>query len=124
MPGCHSMGHLPRLRVVVVHNRDFDPHAADDPELASRADVENAARDLVRALGARGHEASAWAVPHEDVALATARTLEEVRRHAPDLVFNLCESLAGDARHEVVLPTLFELGGVRYTGSGPLGLGL
>ena len=38
-------------------------------------------------------------------------------------MFNLCESLAGDARHETLLPSLLELAGLAYSGSGPLALG-
>ncbi len=117
------MGHLPRLRVVVVHNRDFDP-AGDDPEVQARADVENAARDVERALASRGHTVSRRGVPSGDPARGAIKIVDELRRHPPDLVFNLCESLGGDNRHEAVLPSLFELAGVRYTGSGPLGLSL
>jgi D-alanine-D-alanine ligase len=43
---------------------------------------------------------------------------------APDVVFNLCESLSGDARFEPLLPLLLEHAGVAYTGSPPLTLGL
>ena len=43
---------------------------------------------------------------------------------APDVVFNLCESLSGDARFEPLLPMLLERAGIAYTGSPPLALGL
>ena len=112
------MGHSRRLSILVLHNRDFD--TANDPEFASRADVENAARDVSRALAARGHSVDRLGVPPGPLdAVAVAA---DVVGRAPDLVFNLCESLGGDARNEMVLPSLFELAGVRYTGSGPLAL--
>ena len=62
-------------------------------------------------------------MPAGDPGAAVEIVLATVRAQKPDLVFNLCESLAGDARHEAVLPSLFELCGVRYSGSGPLALG-
>ena len=113
------MGHSRRLCIALVHNRDFS--AEDDPEFASRADVENAARDIARALTESGHDVTLLAAP--DDAAAAARLVAELQARAPDLVFNLCESLAGDARHESLLPSLLELAGVPYSGSGPLALG-
>jgi D-alanine-D-alanine ligase len=122
------MGHLERWNVVIVHNRDFDPTDQDDPATVSRADVENAARDVARALRGRGHTVEivsiAAPVGGEGLPGAVAAGVERAIAHRPDLVFNLCESLAGDARHEGVVPSLLELAGVPYTGSGPVGLGL
>ena len=124
------MVHLSRLRVVVVHNCDFEVEGrsaagrSDDPTFASRADVVNAARDVAGALASRGHEVTTLAVPGGDGARAALRTLETLVERAPDLVFNLCESLGGDARHEAVLPALLDLQGLAYSGSGPQALGL
>jgi D-alanine-D-alanine ligase len=48
-------------------------------------------------------------------------TLDRLR---PDVVFNFCESLQGESLEEVYLASLFELLGLRYTGSSPFVLGL
>ncbi|HEX4459043.1 MAG TPA: ATP-grasp domain-containing protein [Polyangia bacterium] len=113
------MGHSRRLCIAIVHNRDFS--AEDDPEFASRADVENAARDIARALTDAGHDVTLMAAP--DDCAAAAQLVADLQASPPDLVFNLCESLAGDARHETLLPSLLELAGIAYSGSGPLALG-
>jgi D-alanine-D-alanine ligase len=105
---------MARLRVVVLHNS-----GGDRPDVT---DVVNAARDVSRALAERGCKVSSLSVG--DSLEAATRAVVELRAQKPDLVFNLCESLAGDARNEVVLPTLMELAGLRYTGSGPLALGV
>jgi D-alanine-D-alanine ligase len=42
----------------------------------------------------------------------------------PDLIFNLCESVANVAIHEMHVVGIFELLGLCYTGSGPLTLGI
>ena len=107
---------MKRLRVLVLHNRDWGKDAPD------AADVENAAAQVTAALVERGHQAERLSVSgHSSADLS--RTLADLERKKPDLVFNLCESLGGDARNEAVLPALFELFHLPYTGSGPLGLG-
>ena len=47
--------------------------------------------------------------------------LQEIR---PDVVFNLCESVYGDACKEMNIPALLDLLRIPYTGSPPLTLGL
>jgi D-alanine-D-alanine ligase len=115
------MGHSVRRRVVIVHNRDFEG-PTPDPTRVSRADVENAARDVERALKRLGVEVERQPIPTGLHGLLEA--VAAIQSAAPDLVFNLCESLEGDARHEAVLPSLLELAGIPYTGSSAHALGI
>ena len=105
-------------RVLVVHNRDFE-HSLQDPENGSREDIRGTAGDVAAALGRAGVVAEVLGVD-EDLMGA----LSAITAFAPDAVFNLCESLSGDARFEPLLPMLLERAGVAYTGSPPLALGL
>ena len=105
-------------RVVVIYNRDFEGER-DDPENRAREDVENVATHLIRVLESRGYVAIAVGV-RDDV----AATMDELRRHAPAVVFNLCESIAGDSRFEPLLPLWLDQSHMAYTGSGPLALSL
>ncbi len=105
-------------RVLVVHNRDFE-HSLQDPENGSREDIRGTAGDVAAALGRAGVVAEVLGVD-EDLMGA----LSAITAFAPDAVFNLCESLSGDARFEPLLPMLLERAGIAYTGSPPLALGL
>jgi D-alanine-D-alanine ligase len=100
-------------RVVVLHNADFEPGGAVD-----ETSVADAARAVAAALAARGHVATIAPVRGVDAAGALAG----LAAAPPDLVFNLCESLAGDARHEPTLAGLLDLYGLRYTGNDALAL--
>ena len=102
----------------MAYNRDFE-NAEADPENRAREDVENVATHLTARLAARGYEAIPLGV-YDDL----AETLAEIRHLAPDVVFNLCESISGDSRFEPLLPMLLEKEGIAYTGSPPLSLSM
>jgi D-alanine-D-alanine ligase len=115
------------LRILVLHNRDFDSEPAPgtaqtaaDLERVARADVLNAAQHITRALAAHGHFVEVQGIDIEDL----GDLMNQLRRDRPDLVFNLCESLGGDDHHEVVVPTLLDVLGIPYTGSGPFSMAL
>ena len=112
------MKNADKLRVLVVHNRDFE-HSEQDPENGSRADIRGTSEDVVGVLTRAGMVVDALGID-EDLTGA----LSAISAFAPDVVFNLCESLSGDARFEPLLPMLLERAGVAYTGSPPLTLGL
>jgi D-alanine-D-alanine ligase len=105
-------------RVLVVYNRDFES-AESDPENCARADIRGTADDVVRALGGGDYQVDALGVT-DDLLGAVSKIVAE----APDVVFNLCESIDGVSSLEPLLPLLLERAGLAYTGSSPLTLGL
>lgn len=103
------------VAVAVIYNVDFEDSSPDgDPGYAARADVEVVARAVACELSDGAHETELIAVDGDLVSLR-----ERLRETEPDCVFNLCESLAGDARLESAVPLLIELLGIPCTGSPP-----
>ena len=49
-------------------------------------------------------------------------SIEPLRHHAPDLVFNLAECVGGDGRLAHLVPAVLEALGVPFTGSGAAGI--
>jgi len=109
-------------RVLVLYNCDFDVPGPHDTE-AQRLDgttVAKAANDVRDAVAAFGYPADILGVAGTDI----ARCLDSLREAEPDLIFNLTESLNQDSRNEIVFPSVFDMLGYRYTGSGALAIGL
>lgn len=98
-------------RIVVAFNRDHEG-AQEDPENLARADVVGTARDVAQALTKEGFEVETFGVT-DDV----GRAVLEIQALEPDVVFNLCESFAGEGRFEAVFPMLLDLNGLAFTGS-------
>jgi D-alanine-D-alanine ligase len=106
-------------RVLVLYNTDYD----EELIAASKVDVSEvkaAAMAVHRAVAAFGLDAELAGVHGRDLEELIVR----LRHDPPDLVFNLCESLCGDTRNEVVIPAVLDMMGVAYTGPGPLAIGL
>ncbi len=113
-----SSGIVPRLmNLVLLHNDDANA-LENDPGREAREDVERVALALAAALTTRGHRVRVLA------AGANLTFLGALKSERPELVVNLCESLEGDARGEMLVPSLLELLGLPYTGSPALALGL
>jgi D-alanine-D-alanine ligase len=107
------------MRVAVLHNVDYDP-ASPAPGLESRQDVSRVADAVAVALRAAGHATSTLGVGADPL-----EVLEPLRGPSgPDLVFNLCESLGGDARGEVGMSAALQLLSIPFTGSDAPTLGL
>jgi D-alanine-D-alanine ligase len=106
------------MRLTILHNRDADV-LEDDPGHEAREDVERVASAVHGALTQSGHRVDL--VPVErDLAAVT----EALARRRPDVVVNLCESLNGDSRGEMLVPGLLDLIGVPYTGNTAFTLAL
>lgn len=106
------------MRIAILHNRDHQL-LEEDPGREAREDVVRVAAALQDALSGKRREVTLHPVDAD--VLAIGKTLEDARA---DVVVNLCESLAADARGEMVVPALLDLLGYPYTGSSALSLGL
>jgi D-alanine-D-alanine ligase len=91
-------------RIVVLHNTDG--------VAVDASSVEGAAHAVTDALEAAGRDVERVGVHGTDVFGVLAR----LRDDPPALVFNLCESMAGDPRNEPTFVGLLDLFGLRYTG--------
>jgi D-alanine-D-alanine ligase len=105
-------------RVIVIFNRDFEGAEAD-PENKAREDIKGIAEHVVEILSRDDFVAQGLGITSD-----VFGAIESIKAFAPDVVFNLCESIGGDNRFEPLLPLLLDREGIAYTGSGPLTLGL
>lgn len=107
------------MRVLLVYNTDYDAELME----ASPADVSavrEAALAVAEGIDGAGHQCEVLGVGGFDI----GALLTMLERDPPELVFNLCESLAGNTRNEIVVPALLDMAGIAYTGPGPLAIGL
>src|SRR5262245_52366509 len=104
------------IDVAIIYNVDFEEARLDvDPSFESRATVESVAEGVAAAIASDGLH-TATLVPTEGDFAELRSRLEGL---SPSCVFNMCESLGGDARLETAVPTMLELMGIPYTGSPP-----
>lgn len=106
------------MHIVILHNRDHDL-LENDPGREAREDVVRVASALADALNGGGTHAEPLAIEGNRLDF-----MDTLRRQKPDLVINLCESLAADSRGEMIVPCLLDILGVPYTGSSALSLTL
>lgn len=100
------------LRIAVVHNLPADP-----PEASESAVVEQA-QAIAVALREAGHRPQSFAL--RDL----AGLVSFLAQAKPDLVFNCCEAVNGNAALESHAAAVFEMLGIAFTGSSALTLGL
>lgn len=106
------------MRIAILYNLDHDL-LEHDPGREAREDVQRVATSVRDALLAAGHDVRLVAVCD-----ATFSFAADLDRDRPDVVFNLCESIAADARGELAVPAVLDVLGLPYTGSPSLALGL
>lgn len=106
------------MHIALLHNRDHTL-LDDDPGREAREDVVRVAAALAASL--EGGKRTVELVPI-DQDLFTMH--ERFASHRPDVVINLCESLAADSRGEMLVPAMLDLLNVPYTGSSALSLAL
>lgn len=109
------------MHISVLYNRDQDV-LEDDPGREAREEVVEVAAALAHALSRGKVSAEPLAVTAGPS--GSFRFIEDLRARKPDLVINLCESLAADSRGEMAVPCLLEVLGLPFTGSSALALGL
>jgi D-alanine-D-alanine ligase len=99
----------------VLYNVDYeDARPEEDPAWEARAEVAQVAASVAASLAEAGYDAQLLPVDG-DLASFRARIVEL----GVVCAFNLCESLAGDARLETAVPLVLGLLGIPFTGSPP-----
>lgn len=95
-------------RIIVLYNSDYD----EDPGIDATS-VETSARAILTALTEAGENAELVGLQGREV----FDLLPKLRAGKPDLIFNLCESMAGDPRNEPTFAGLLDLFELPYTGA-------
>src|SRR5689334_6054473 len=107
------------MRVAVLFNDDGALRHGDARDALAVAAVAGCARAVGDALRRLGHEARPIAAPRDPAALVAA-----LRSARVDAIFNLVESVEGDATLEASVVALLELTGIPFTGSRALACAL
>ncbi len=106
-------------RIVVLYNTDYDAEQARDPG-PDATSVRGSAIAIADALTAVGHAAELEGVHGVEVYALLSRLCA----NRPDLLFNLCESMDGEAANEPTFAGLLDLFRIPYTGADQLALAL
>src|SRR5262249_8245184 len=100
------------MRIVVAHGAD---ESIEEPKGTARGRRRTDVQQIAAVLRKAGHEVLGVAVDGKPECL---RALAQIQA---DLVFNLVESFGDDDTKEPHVAAYYDLLGLRYTGSGPVG---
>lgn len=106
-------------RVAILYTADEGLARGEARDALAVRGVREAAEAALRACRDQGWEAALVAAP-----AGPGPFVEAALAAKPDVVLNLVESLAGEARLEAAAAWLLEMTGLPYTGSPPLALSL
>jgi D-alanine-D-alanine ligase len=109
---------MARERIVVLYNTDYDAEEAANANLPDATSVRGSAKAIASALIESGYTVELTGVHGVEVYEVLARLAAD----KPDLLFNLCESMAGDPRNEPTFAGLLDLFAIPYTGANLLAL--
>ncbi|MBM4306578.1 MAG: ATP-grasp domain-containing protein [Deltaproteobacteria bacterium] len=107
------------LKVAVLYNLLERLEKGEEKDLLAEEAVHEEIGSIEEGIRSQGYQFFVMAVQNEIDPII--HWLKEIR---PDVVFNLCESVYGDACMELNIPALLDLLRIPYTGSPPLTLGL
>src|SRR5262245_21121239 len=101
---------MDKLKVTILYD------AVEDDEVAADADTP-VYQQVQGALEKRGHRVRAMAAESKIKSLVA-----QIEKDESEIIFNLCESLAGVDLHAINVVSLLELMGKTFTGTGSVGL--
>jgi D-alanine-D-alanine ligase len=107
------------LRVGVLYNLLERLQKGEEKDILAEHAIIEELNAIEEGIRSQGHQFFVMAVRNEIDSVI--HWLQEIR---PDVIFNLCESVYGNARLEMNIPALLDLMRIPYTGSSPLTLGL
>ncbi|MCX8118281.1 MAG: ATP-grasp domain-containing protein [Desulfobacterota bacterium] len=110
---------MAELKVAVLYNLLERLEKGEEKDFVAEAAIVEEIGAIEEGLRFNGYLSYVLAV--RDEIESVIHWLQKIR---PDVVFNLCESIYGDARLEMTIPALLDLLRIPYTGSSALTLGL
>ncbi len=101
---------MDKLKVTILYD------SVEDEEAAADADVP-VYQQMLQSLEKRGHQVKALSAESK-----IKNLVAQIDKDDSDVIFNLCESLAGVDLHAINVVSLLELMGKTFTGTGSVGL--